>query len=68
MHVLSSLYSFLDSVPAWVTAVTGIVSAASAITALTPTPKDDNFVAGIVKVLDLLALNVGHRKRADRKD
>jgi hypothetical protein len=68
MHVLSSVYSFLDSLPAWVNALTGVVSAASAITALTPTPKDDNILAGVVRVLDVLALNVGHGKRAPRKD
>ena len=42
--------------------ITGIVAVASAIAALTPTPKDDNIVGKIYKVIDLLALNVGKAK------
>ena len=39
-----------------------IVAAASAIAALTPTPKDDTWVAKIYKIVDWLALNVGKAK------
>jgi hypothetical protein len=39
-----------------------VVAAASAIAALTPTPKDDTWVAKIYKVVDWLALNVGKAK------
>ncbi|MBO5997955.1 MAG: hypothetical protein J6P93_05460 [Alphaproteobacteria bacterium] len=45
-------------------AITSVVTAASAICALTPTPKDDNFVAKIRSVLNVLALNVGKVKPA----
>ena len=43
-------------------AITSVVTAASAICALTPTPKDDNFVAKVRSFLDVLALNVGKVK------
>ena len=43
-------------------AITSIVTAASAVCALTPTPKDDNFISKIRKFLDVLALNVGKAK------
>lgn len=39
-----------------------VIAAASAITAVTPTPKDDRFVGKIYKVLEALALNVGYAK------
>jgi hypothetical protein len=39
-----------------------VVAAASAIAALTPTPKDDTWVAKIYKIVDWLALNVGKAK------
>ena len=39
-----------------------IVTVSSIIAALTPTPKDDNIVGKIYKVIDLLALNVGKAK------
>jgi hypothetical protein len=42
--------------------LTGVVALASAIAALTPTPKDDGWVKKIYKVVDLLALNVGKAK------
>ena len=42
--------------------LTGAVTVASAIAALTPTPKDDNVVGKVYKVVDWLALNVGKAK------
>ena len=42
--------------------LTGIVSLASAIAALTPTPKDDGIVKKVYGVVDMLALNVGKAK------
>lgn len=55
-------------------AVTSSIAAASAIAALTPTPKDDEFVDGAkrwvskaYRILDLLALNVGKAKQTGKK-
>ena len=42
--------------------ITGVVALASAVAALTPTPRDDGWVKKIYKVVDLLALNVGKAK------
>lgn len=39
-----------------------LISAASAIAAVTPTPKDDAFIAKIYKIIDVLALNIGKAK------
>lgn len=43
----------------------GLVAVASAIAALTPTPKDDGWAAACRRVVDLLALNIGHARRPD---
>ena len=43
--------------------LTSVVAVASAVAALTPTPKDDTIVAKIYKVVDWLALNVGKAKQ-----
>lgn len=43
-------------------ALTSIVTGASAISALTPTPKDDAFWAKIKKGLNFFALNIGNAK------
>ena len=42
--------------------LTAVVSAASAIAALTPTPKDDGWVKKIYGLVDFLAINVGKAK------
>jgi hypothetical protein len=42
---------------------TAVVTAASAITALTPTKDDDAVLSIVKKALDFLALNVGHAKK-----
>ena len=42
--------------------VTAVIAAASAIAALTPTPKDDGLLKKVAKIVDLLALNVFRAK------
>ena len=64
MQIVSALTSFFDHVPALLAAATTLVTAASAVSAITPTPKDDNMLAGVLRVLNVLALNIGHASRA----
>ena len=42
--------------------VTAAVALASAVAAVTPTPKDDAWVAKAYKFIDMIALNVGLAK------
>jgi len=42
--------------------LTSAVALASAVAALTPTPKDDGIIKKVYKLLDALALNVGKAK------
>ena len=67
METIQSLMAILTSsdAAAWVAAVTAVVTAASAITALTPTKTDDKILNGILKVLNFLSLNVLKNKNAD---
>ena len=55
-EIISYLVANVDSI---LFAVSAVVAAASAVAALTPTPKDDSIVAKAYKVLDWVALNVG---------
>ncbi len=41
---------------------TGLIALASALAALTPSPTDDGIVAALRRLLDLVALNVGHAR------
>lgn len=67
MEFVEQIMLIVDQLPPWITAVTGVVAAASAITALTPTKTDDKIVSGILKVLNFLALNIFKNKNADDK-
>jgi len=57
--------TIVDSWPAWMSAITALVTAATAITALTPTKADDKFLSVLLRVLNVLAGNVGKNKNAD---
>jgi delta-aminolevulinic acid dehydratase/porphobilinogen synthase len=46
-------------------ALTAVVAAAAALTALTPSPADDGVVAKVRAVLNFLAFNFGHAKNKD---
>jgi hypothetical protein len=58
-EIIAYLVTNVDSI---IAALTAVVTAASAIAALTPTPKDDGFAAKAYKVVDWLALNIGKAK------
>ena len=45
-----------------------IVTAAAAIAAITPTPKDDIVLIWVRKIIDFLALNFGNAKNAKTKE
>ena len=61
--LFASLAGFFETFPAWLTAVTAVVTAATAITALTPT--DDAILNTILRILNVLAGNLGKNKNAD---
>ena len=46
-----------------VSVVTSIVTVASIVAALTPTPKDDVWIGKLYKLVDVLAINVGKAKQ-----
>ncbi len=62
---MEMLISFFDAFPTWLVAITGIVTSANAITALTPTKADDKAVAWLLKLLNILSVNIGKNKNAD---
>lgn len=53
----------LENKESLISVATAIVAAASAICALTPTPKDDGVVKKIYVVLEWAALNFGQAKK-----
>lgn len=59
---------FVNLLQQWLFAVTSVVTAASAITALTPTKKDDKIRGYILSILNFLALNIGNAGKKDGED
>lgn len=43
---------------------TAVISVASIIAALTPTPKDDAMLSKFYRILELLAVNIGKAKQS----
>jgi hypothetical protein len=70
---METITNILAVIPDWIEAIALVVTAASAIAALTPTKKDDDAIAKVLvfirKVANLFALNVANAKpKDDSKD
>jgi|TARA_R100000789_G_scaffold98933_1_gene103972 hypothetical protein len=62
------LLSMWSMIPTWLHAITAVVTASTAVTALTPSTSDDTIVNAILKVLNMLAGNVMKNTNADNYD
>lgn len=62
---LSFLVTLLAQAPVWLVAITGVVTAATAITALTPSTSDDKIINTVLMILNILAGNFGKNTNAD---
>jgi len=49
----------------WALAVTGVIAASSAITALTPTKTDDKILNVILRILNFISINFLKNKNKD---
>lgn len=64
---MEQITAILEAAPVWLTAITGVVTAATAITALTPSKSDDEIINKVLRVLNILAGNFLKNKNADSK-
>ena len=60
-QLIPIIIEFLKANP-YFSLIAAVVTAASTITAVTPTPNPDTFWGKAYKILDLLALNIGNAK------
>ena len=66
MELLLTMYAWVQGAgPEWLDAVAKVMLAATTITALTPTKKDNVILDAILKVLNLVAGNVLLNKNKD---
>lgn len=50
----------------WFSVLTAVVTLASAIAALTPTPREGTIFAKVYKIIDVLAINIGKAKNKNK--
>ena len=62
---MEMVMQFFDQAPPIVNALTGIVTSATVLTAMTKTKSDDEIMNWILKVLNFIAGNFGHNKNKD---
>jgi len=62
---METFFAFFDALPGWLNAITALVTAATAVTALTPTKTDDKYVSIALRVLNTIAGNFLKNKNAD---
>lgn len=59
---MQEIIQFISSNP-WFNVFTAVVALASAVSAVTPTPKEDSFLAKVYKIVDFCAINIGKAKQ-----
>ena len=59
------MIEFLEGLPVWLTAIMTVLTACTAITAITPSKSDDVILDKVLKVLNVLAGNVGKNENKD---
>jgi len=64
MDLIPFLTPYIDN--SWVNVATAVVTLASAIAAVTPTPKAGTVWAKFYAVIDFLALNIGKAKQTGK--
>jgi hypothetical protein len=64
---MDAILNLVSGAPAWVSAITAVVTASTLITSLTPTKTDDKVISFVLKILNLVAGNIGKNKNADDK-
>ena len=65
MEYINTVLLWADQLPAWLVAVTALISGSTAVTALTPTTSDDKIINTVLKVLNFLAGNIGKNTNSD---
>ena len=59
------MLEWVTELPSWIHALTGLVTAATAVTAITPTKTDDVIANIVLRILNIFAGNILRNKNKD---
>jgi len=62
---MEQLELLFTNLPVWISMALSLVGALSAITAVTPTRSDDKVTDSLLRILNILSLNIGKNQNAD---
>jgi len=62
---MEMLAELLDLIPQWLQALTVLVTGANGVTMLTPSTADNRAVNWLMKLLNLLSMNIGKNRNKD---
>ena len=62
---MENILGWFGDLPAWLAAITTLVSGATALTILTPSKTDDKILSKVLWGLNMVAGNFGRNKNAD---
>ena len=63
--MFAHMVTWFGDIPAWITALRSVVTAASAISALTPSKVDDRIIGKVLWFLNIVAGNIIKNKNKD---
>lgn len=59
------IMNFVDQWPSWLSAIAGLISSCAILAALTPTKSDDRIVGWLLRIINVVGVNVGRARNAD---
>ena len=62
---MGMVMNFVDQWPNWISGIAGLISACAVLAALTPTKSDDRIVGWLLRIINVVGINVGRAKNAD---
>ncbi len=63
--LVTALETLFAALPGWLDGLAMLVSASAAIAALTPSRSDDAVLGALLRIINIVGLNVGRARNAD---